>query len=217
MALTLNMTDFPTIIGLVLAGGRARRFDGIDKCLITFGDAPLLEHIHRCALPQVETLWLNANGDPERFAHFAHTGLEIVPDQFPNYPGPLAGVHAGLQHMARTRPEAQWLASFAGDTPWFPDTLVATLYAAVRETKAPVAFACDAEGGHPTFALWHRSLAPRIEDTLNHTLHPRLSDWIVQQGGLGVPVAASPGDFFNINSPDDLQRAKELMTHPDEG
>src|SRR5437762_12087563 len=52
--------------------------------------------------PQVETLVLNANGDPARFASF---GLPVVPDSVPDYAGPLAGVLAGLDWTAAHRPD----------------------------------------------------------------------------------------------------------------
>ena len=90
------------IVGLLLAGGQSRRMGGGDKALRLIGGVPLLERVIERMRPQVETLVLNANGDPARFASF---GLPVVPDSVPDYAGPLAGVLAGLDWTAEHRPD----------------------------------------------------------------------------------------------------------------
>ena len=81
------------IVGLLLAGGKSRRMGGGDKALRLLGGITLLERAIGQLRPQVDTLVLNANGDPGRFAKF---GLPVVPDSAPDFAGPLAGVLAGL-------------------------------------------------------------------------------------------------------------------------
>ena len=82
----------PTI-GLVLAGGLARRMGGGDKPLKRIGGATILERVLARLRPQCKLMVLNANGDPKRFAF---TGLPVVPDSVPDFAGPLAGILAGL-------------------------------------------------------------------------------------------------------------------------
>jgi len=64
-------------LGLVLAGGLARRMGGGDKPLRLLGGRPLLDHVLARITPQVAAVVLNANGDPARFAGF---GLPVVAD-----------------------------------------------------------------------------------------------------------------------------------------
>jgi hypothetical protein len=90
------------IIGVLLAGGLARRMGGGDKPLRLLAGRPLLEHVIERLRPQVAGLVLNANGDPARFAAY---GLPIVADSVPDYAGPLAGVLAGLDWTAENRPD----------------------------------------------------------------------------------------------------------------
>jgi molybdopterin-guanine dinucleotide biosynthesis protein A len=71
-------------LGLVLAGGLARRMGGGDKPLRLLGGSPLLDHVLARITPQVATVVLNANGDPGRFAAF---GLPVVADPLPDHPG----------------------------------------------------------------------------------------------------------------------------------
>ena len=65
------------IVGVLLAGGLARRMGGGDKPLRTLGGKPILGRVVDCVRPQVHQLILNANGDPARFDQY---DLPVVPD-----------------------------------------------------------------------------------------------------------------------------------------
>src|SRR6059058_3241297 len=71
-------------LGVLLAGGLARRMGGGDKPLRTIGGRTILERAIERLEPQCEGLILNANGDPARFAF---TGLAVVPDDVPGFAG----------------------------------------------------------------------------------------------------------------------------------
>jgi Transposase DDE domain group 1/MobA-like NTP transferase domain len=88
-------------VGILLAGGLARRMGGGDKVLRMAGGIPLLAHAVAALRPQCEGLVLSANDDPARFAGFA---LPIVADDLPGFKGPLAGILAGLDWIAAPKP-----------------------------------------------------------------------------------------------------------------
>ena len=88
------------VVGVLLAGGQARRMGGGDKSLRRLGDRTILEHVIERARPQVAALVLNANGDPARFARF---GLPVAADVVEGFAGPLAGVLTGME-WARAQP-----------------------------------------------------------------------------------------------------------------
>src|SRR6187551_1689037 len=92
--------------GLVLAGGLARRMGGGDKALIRIGDATILERAMARFAPQCAGLIINANGDPARFAA---SGVPVVPDSVAEFPGPLAGILAGLDWAAKHAPGVAWI------------------------------------------------------------------------------------------------------------
>ena len=81
------------IPGVLLAGGLARRMGGGDKPMRTIGGRTILERVIARLAPQCDGLILNANGNPARFAAF---GLAVIPDSVADFPGPLAGILAGL-------------------------------------------------------------------------------------------------------------------------
>ena len=89
-------------LGVVLAGGLARRMGGGDKPLRLLGGRPMLDQALDRLAPQVAAVIVNANGDPARFA--AHR-LPVVADGLPDHPGPLAGVLAALDWAAAHRPD----------------------------------------------------------------------------------------------------------------
>src|SRR5213078_4423863 len=113
------MSATPTL-GLVLAGGLARRMGGGDKPLTRIGGATILSRVLDRLKPQCIRVVLNANGDPARFAD---TGLPVIPDDVPGFAGPLAGILAGLDWAAAHAPEVAEIASVPGDCPFLPSDL----------------------------------------------------------------------------------------------
>ena len=104
------MAADPTTLGLLLAGGLARRMGGGDKPLHTIAGRSMLAHVIERLSSQCAGLLLNANGDPVRFADY---GLPIIADDVPDFAGPLAGILAGLDWLATNRPGTEWLVSVA--------------------------------------------------------------------------------------------------------
>ena len=82
-----------SILGVILAGGQARRMDGIDKCSLKIGDNTILDIVVNCLSLQLETIVLNANGDPKRFSDLE---IDVIPDTIQGSAGPLAGILSGL-------------------------------------------------------------------------------------------------------------------------
>ena len=121
------MTIDKAPLGLVLAGGLARRMGGGDKARIRIGGKTILARVLERLTPQCSSVILNANGDPARFSD---TGLPVVPDTVPDFAGPLAGILAGLDWAAAHAPAIADIVSVPGDCPFLPADLVARLTAA---------------------------------------------------------------------------------------
>src|SRR5216683_5989278 len=100
------MTPIPPTLGLVLAGGLARRMGGGDKARIEIGGVSILDRVLAVLSAQCTGIIINANGDPKRFAD---TGLTVVADSVPDFAGPLAGILTGLDWAAVNVPEIDWL------------------------------------------------------------------------------------------------------------
>ena len=79
-------------VGVLLAGGMARRMGGGDKSLLELEGQRILDWVISRARPQVDALVLNANGDPDRFRE---CNLPVASDVIGDFAGPLAGILTG--------------------------------------------------------------------------------------------------------------------------
>ena len=194
--------------GVLLAGGQSQRMGGGDKCLRALGGKPILAHVIERAAPQVDALVLNANGDPQRFASF---GLPVVGDSVSGFAGPLAGVLAGLDWAAQNLPDAELVASFATDAPFFPRDLVRRLAVAMEEGGFDLACAQSNGQVHPVFGLWPVSLRDALRKALAGGVR-KVDRWTAGYKLVEVEFLAEPIDpFFNANRPEDLAEAERLI------
>ncbi|RAI57885.1 molybdenum cofactor guanylyltransferase MobA [Roseicella frigidaeris] len=198
----------PAILGVILAGGLARRMGGGDKPLRQLGGRPLLGHVLARLRPQVAAVILNANGEAARFADLA---LPVVADSLPGHPGPLAGVLAALDWAAAHRPDLPDLLSVPGDTPFLPADLATRLAAARRDAGLPIACAASAGRQHPPIALWPVGLRHALRDALQ--AGERRAGRIAAHLGCATATwPTTPCDpFFNANTPEDLARAEAML------
>ena len=204
------MSKLPETLGLVLAGGLARRMGGGDKALLRIGNATILERVLDRLTPQCSRLILNANGDPKRFAF---TGLPVIADEVPDFAGPLAGVLAALDWAATHAPDTAWIASVPGDCPFLPRDLVARLHAARSAADQPLACARSGEWRHPVVGLWPVALRADLRRALvDEDLH-KIEVWTARHGIAIADWPVTPVDpFFNVNTPDDAAAADRIAT-----
>ncbi len=198
----------PPTLGLVLAGGLARRMGGGDKARIRVGGATILQRVLGCIGPQCTVVILNANGDPARFADI---GLPVVADSVPDFAGPLAGILAGLEWAAANVPDIEWIASVPGDCPFLPKNLVARLHETRAAAGLPLACARSGEWRHPVVALWPVTLRDDLRHALvDEDLH-KIEIWTARHGIAIADWPAEPIDpFFNVNTPEDAAKAEAL-------
>ncbi len=207
------------ITGLVLAGGRGSRMGGVDKGLQLLGAHALAWLALERLRPQVGALAINANRHLEAYARF---GVPVWPDAEGGFPGPLAGMLAGLIAC-----ETEWLVTVPCDTPNFPTDLVALLHAAAHaagvRAAMPVTEAdADSTGvvqaslstrpgrqgpqPQPVFCLLHRSLRAPLAAALAAG-ERKIDRFTSGQGQVLVPFADTAA-FFNANTPADLERLR---------
>ncbi|MBT2294416.1 molybdenum cofactor guanylyltransferase MobA [Pseudomonas fluorescens] len=87
-------TSPPSCSILLLAGGRGQRMGGQDKGLVEWQGEPLIAHLHRRTRALSDDLIISCNRNPERYAQYAD---QLVHDDEGGFPGPLAGIRAGLK------------------------------------------------------------------------------------------------------------------------
>jgi len=206
----MSEIPIPPTLGLVLAGGLARRMGGGDKARIAIGGISILDRVLATLSGQCVGIIINANGDPERFAD---TELTVVPDNVPDYPGPLAGILAGLDWLAAQNNGIEWLLSVPGDCPFLPDDLVERLHMARREmgTGVPLACARSGEWRHPVVGLWPLALRGSLRKALVEEDLRKIEVWTARHGVAVADWPVEPVDpFLNVNTPEDAERAMRI-------
>jgi len=188
------------VTGLILAGGRGSRMGGVDKGLQAFLGQTMAAHVIGRLAPQVQGLMINANQNLDAYGAYGHP---VWPDSLAGFPGPLAGMLAGLSHCA-----TPYMITAPCDSPFLPVDLVGRLSDALIAAEADVAVAVTGSGAsrqpHPVFCLMKTSLLPHL-------------DAYLQQGGRKVETwyrslrfvevaFADEAAFRNINTLEELQR-----------
>lgn len=180
---------------LILAGGRGQRMGGRDKGLIDWQGEPLVAHVQRAVRPLSDDLVISCNRNQQAYRAYAD---QLVGDAEAGYPGPLAGVIAGLK-VARH----EWVVLLACDAPLVDRGLVEDLLrlAVTRDSAAMVR-----QGGYwqPMFSVLPRRLLPVLEQAWaagERSLQKALLRETVQE------LECADGDrrLSNFNSPELLQ------------
>ena len=208
MKITTELSNPQTIPCVVLAGGLARRMGGGDKPMRVIGGRTILDRVIARLRPQCGKIILNVNGDPARFAAF---DCPVVPDTVSDFPGPLAGVLAGLDWVAANQPDVQWMLSAAGDCPFLPRDLVDRFRAARDQQQAELVVAASGGRSHPVIGLWPVSM----RDVLRHALViedvRKVGRFTARHRVATVSWPTTPLDpFFNANTVEDLAEAERL-------
>ena len=183
------------IAAIIIAGGRARRFDGADKALIMFNGKPLLEHVLEQISPQVDLIAIN------RLSAMKEYELPVVPDIDSDKPGPIGGLEAAIDWATKLDARPDYLLTIPVDTPFLPSDLVAKLLPAAEKYGAAVA--CDKSGLQPTISLHKLGHIPLA--TIQDFKHKAFRDFWRSIGAKEIPFDEENA-FININSPDDITR-----------
>lgn len=198
----------PPTLGLVLAGGLARRMGGGDKPMRTIGGRSMLARVIDRVAPQCDELILNANGDAGRFAAFDRP---VVADSVTDFPGPLAGILAGLDWAAEHRPDIHWVLSAPGDCPFLPRDLAIRLHRARDNEAAQLAVASSGGQTHPVVGLWDVAMRHDLREALVNQQLRQVGRFMARYRLAAVAWPTDPVDpFFNANTAEDIAEAERL-------
>jgi len=187
--------DRMAITGVILAGGLGRRMGGVDKGLQLLDGKPLVRHVAERLAPQVGALAINANRST---ADYAALGYSVLPDEVPDFAGPLAGLHAALGATATSL-----VLSVPCDSPYLPLDLAHRLHAGLWAGGADLAIARAGGRLHPVFCLCRTTLKDALAAYLAAGGR-RVAQWCGDMGAAIVDFDDQPSAFDNFNTLQDL-------------
>ncbi|WP_429302977.1 molybdenum cofactor guanylyltransferase MobA [Paraburkholderia sp. GAS199] len=179
------------------------RMGGVDKGLQLLRGEPLASHVLKRLAPQTSKLLISANRHADVYTALGTPfGANVVADTLPGFPGPLAGLLAGLRCTT-----TELLLSAPCDTPGFPADLAARLEEALQASHADIATVTTlgADGNrslHPVFALLHTRLADSLAAYLEAG-ERKVRAWYERHTTVEV-VFTDERAFYNINSLQEL-------------
>ncbi len=168
---------------------------GRDKGLLTLDGQTMIGLILRQLAPQCKIILINANRNLSEYRQYGYT---VIPDQHPDFQGPLAGMYSGLSHAT-----TDWMITAPCDGPILAaDYCQRMMTAAVRE-DCKIAVARLRDRIQPVYALLHRSLTDSLAACL-HSEERKIDRWYHRHGFCRVDFSDNPDMFENINTPDQL-------------
>ncbi|MEZ9314133.1 molybdenum cofactor guanylyltransferase MobA [Vibrio lentus] len=185
---------------VILAGGQASRMGGKDKGLVELNGSPLIQYVIDKLSQQDVSITINANRNLDSYQAFA----PVVSDFFPDYPGPLGGIHAGLKNAT-----TDWVGFVPCDSPQISDDLVERFCAAVKE-DSDILVAHDGEFKQPVFTLFHKRVLPKLEAFLergDRKIILLYKECVTEY----VDFSDAPNCFVNLNTPEELTQFGTLQ------
>ncbi len=186
----------PSCSVLLLAGGRGQRMGGADKGLIDWQGRPLIAWLHELVRPLTDDLLISCNRNAERYASYAD---RLIEDDDKDFPGPLAGIRAGLK-VARH----PWLLVLPCDVPRIDRELLQALLSQAGEQPVVVR-----QGGYlePLFSLIPSALSPALERAWQAGERSP-QRWLRSLAIATVDCPADDPRLANLNTPELLESAR---------
>ena len=197
------------ILGVILAGGKSRRF-GEDKSNIKLGNKTLLEHAIDKVKKEFSELLIISNSQNYKFTS---KRIFLVQDFIKGQLGPLIGVLSAMKWVELNKKNYKWIATFPCDTPFFDIKIIEYLKIKSFETKKKLVFLKSAEKRHNIFGLWSLDLKEILENDIHNNIR-KVEIWADKIGSDIINIEKGKFDsFLNINTKDDLEIAKKKLSY----
>jgi molybdopterin-guanine dinucleotide biosynthesis protein A len=200
------VTDAIGVTAFILAGGKSSRM-GSDKAFVQLGDETLLAKALKVARAVTEEVRIV--GDAGKFSAFGRVVEDVYRDQ-----GPMGGIHAAL-----TTSSTDFNLILAVDLPFVEANFLRYLLSRARESSAMVTLPRAAQRLQPLCAIYRRAFTAVAEESLRNgknkidSLFASVQTCVIEEADL-MRSGFSPAIFRNLNTPDDLEKARSSQLDP---
>lgn len=189
-----------------MAGGKSKRFGGqIDKSLLPLEGKPLIQWVVERVGPLMEEVIIVSN-EREKFTFL---GVKVMSDIYPGY-GSLSGLHTGL---SGSRDFYNFVT--ACDSPFISPQLVEYLLS--RKEGYDVVIPWLGTGQEPLFGIYSKNCLSPIEEQIKNGENLKIIGFFDQVKVCKIlereirKIDSEFISFFNINTPEDYNKAKVLV------
>ena len=195
------------ILGVVLAGGEAKRF-GKDKSQVRLGNYTLIDHVLTKIIDQFEEILIVSNKD---ISFMTSDKITLISDYVKDK-GPLGGVLSAMKWIVEKNKKYKWIATFPSDTPFFNKSIIREFSKKIKSNESLLYFVKANQKRHNIFGLWSIDLMKKLEDDLVNKEERKVELWANKIGVKTINLGFDQFDpFFNINTVEDLEKAKIIL------
>ena len=198
--------DHNKILGVVLAGGKSKRF-GEDKSQVKLHGKILIDYILSEIIDQFNEILVVTN-NPIRFKDSSKI---LTTKDFEEGLGPLGGILTAMKWIKDQKKDYEWISTFPSDTPFFTNKELKFFYENIDIKKSKLFFIKNKETRHNIFGLWSLDLLKKLETDLQKG-ERKVEVWADNVGVETINIEYEKRDpFFNINTKEDLEKAYKIM------
>ena len=198
--------DHNKILGVVLAGGKSKRF-GEDKSQVKLHGKILIDYILSEIMDQFNEILVVTN-NPIRFKDSSKI---LTTKDFEEGLGPLGGILTAMKWIKDKKKDYEWISTFPSDTPFFTNKELKIFYENIDIKKSKLFFIKNKETRHNIFGLWSLDLLKKLETDLQKG-ERKVEVWADTVGVETINIEYEKRDpFFNINTKEDLEKAYKIM------
>ena len=195
------------ILGVVLAGGKSKRF-GDDKTTAKLGNKSLLDHtIEKIEKKFDEILIVSNNEKHDSIKKNVFSTKDLIEGHL----GPLVGVLSAMEWIKKHKKNYNWMATFPCDTPFFDENLVDKIMNCPKNSSKKLFFLKSGNRRHNIFGLWSLELKDILLKDINKG-HRKVEEWANKVGSEIIEINdENDYNFLNINTREDLETAKKKI------
>ena len=200
--------DHNNILGAVLAGGKSQRF-GEDKSQVKLNGKFLIDYILSEIIDEFKEILIVSNNQI-KYKNYKNISLinDLKKDQ-----GPLGGVLSAMKWAKEKNDKYKWISTFPVDTPFFKKDILQKFLSEIDSEESKLFFIKSNNTRHNIFGIWSIDLMKKLEHDLNEGQR-KVEVWA---NSVGVKVInmefINKDPFFNINTKEDLEKAKEKINY----
>ena len=200
--------DLNNILGVVLAGGKSQRF-GQDKSQVKLKGKILIDYILSEIIDEFNETLIVTN----KTINFMESEKITIIKDFKEGLGPLGGVLSAMKWIKKNDKKYSWISTFPSDTPFFTKKELKNFYKSIKIEKNKLFFIKNNKTRHNIFGLWSLELMDQLESDLLKG-ERKVEFWANSIGVSTINVECQNFDpFFNINTKEDLEKAKEILNN----
>ena len=198
--------DHNNILGAVLAGGKSYRF-GEDKSQVKLNGKLLIDYILSEIVNEFKEILVVTNN---QISFHKSKKISTIKD-FKKGQGPLGGVLSAMKWAKERNSDYKWISTFPVDTPFFKKKILKKFLSEINVEESKLFFIKSNNIRHNIFGVWSIDLMEKLEEDLNKG-HKKVETWANSIGVKIINIEFTHEDpFFNINTKDDLEIAKEKI------